>query len=85
MVVHNEYLGWQIEWPETMQNTLTQVLMDEDLWDKLREFVHEKFKNVDTFHIDCVTFVRGFDSMEEARRCEKELKQRVCAWINAYQ
>ena len=84
MVVHNEYLGWQIEWPQNMQDTLYTVSQDEALWDKLREFIQEKFPNVDTFHTDCVTFIYGFSSIEEARSFEKDMKKRVCAWITAY-
>ena len=84
MIIHNEYLGWQIEWPQNMQDTLYSVSQDEDMWDKLREFVQEKFKNVDTFHTDCVTFLWAFESLEEARRYERDMKKRLCAWITAY-
>ncbi len=85
MIVHNEYLGWQIEWSQNMQDTLCNLAVrDEELWDKLREFVHEKFKNVDTFHTDGVTFLWAFESKDAARECEKEMKKRVCAWVTAY-
>jgi hypothetical protein len=56
MVVHNEYLGWQIEWSQTMQDTLYGLSQDEDLWDKFREFIQEMYPNVDTFHTDCERF-----------------------------
>lgn len=84
MVVRNEYIGWQIEWPQRMQFTLSHVAEDEELWDKLRDFVDEKFPGVDTFHTDCVTFICGFESMEDARLFERDLTRRVCYWINAY-
>ena len=84
MVVHNEYLGWQIEWPENMQNTLIKVYEDDVLWDKLREFIQEKYPNVDTFHTDCVTFLYAFSDMAEARIFEREIKKRICHWIEAY-
>lgn len=85
MIVHNEYLGWQIEWPQTFQDTLTRVAVEnEELWDNLRDFVHEMFPNVDTFHTDSVTFLWAFNSKEDARSCEKEIKRRVCHWLEAY-
>jgi hypothetical protein len=84
MVVHNEYVGWQIEWPQNMQDTLCVVAKDDELWDRLLEFVHEKFLMIDTFHTDCVTFLWAFESKEQAREYEKEIKKRVCAWITAY-
>lgn len=84
MVVHNEYLGWQIEWSQTMQDTLYGLFQDEDLWGKFREFIQEMYPNVDTFHTDCVTFVCGFSSMDEARIFEKGMKKRICAWITAH-
>ena len=84
MIVHNEYLGWQIEWPQNMQDTLYSLSQDEDLWDKFREFVQEMYPNVDTFHTDCVTFQYGFSDMDEARIFEREMKKRINHWINAY-
>lgn len=84
MIVHNEYLGWQIEWPQTFQATLEQVHEDEELWDKLLDFVHEQYPNVDTFHTDCVTFLYAFSDKEEARTFEKGMKKRICHWIEAY-
>jgi hypothetical protein len=84
MIVHNEYLGVQIEWSQTMQDTLYELSQDEELWDKFRDFIQEKFPGVDTFHTDCVTFICGFDSLEEARALEREMKKRICHWINAY-
>jgi hypothetical protein len=84
MVVHNEYIGWQIEWPASFQGTLHQVLRDEELWDELLEFVHKKYPNVDTFHTDGVTFLYAFSDMAEARIFEREMKKRICHWIEAY-
>lgn len=85
MVVHNEYLGWEIQWPQTMEDTLTTLaVQDEDKFDGLRSFVHDTFPNVDTFHTDCVTFDGGFSDKDEARAFEKELKKKVIAWLNAH-
>lgn len=85
MVVHNEYLGWQIEWSQTMQDTLTTLAVnDEDKFDELGDFVHEMYPNVDTFHTDCVTFQYAFYDMDEARTFEREMKKRITHWINAY-
>jgi hypothetical protein len=84
MIVHNEYLGVQIEWPQNMQDTLYGLSQNEDLWDKLREFIHEMYPGVDTFHVDCVTFICGFESLDEARLLEKDMKKRIIHWIAAY-
>lgn len=85
MVVKNEWDGtWQIEWPETMQHTLMQVTKDIVLWSDLVDFVHKKFKYVDSFHPDVVTFLWAAENKEDVRECEKEIKKRVCAWITAY-
>ena len=85
MLVHNEYLGWQIEWPQSMEDKLTNLAVnDEEQFDDLREFIHETYPNVDTFHTDCVTFLNGFSSLEEARILEKGMKKRINAWIQAY-
>ena len=85
MIVHNEYIGVQIEWSQTMQDTLYDLsVRHENLWDSLRDFVHEKFPGVDTFHTDCVTFICGFESLDEARLLERDMKKRICHWINAY-
>jgi uncharacterized protein YaeQ len=83
MIVRDE-CGYTLVWSETMQNTLTFVLMDDELWAKLLAFVHEKFPGVDTFHNDCVTFICGFESMDEARLFERDMKKRICHWIEAY-
>ena len=85
MIVHNEYLGVQIEWPQSMEDKLTNLAVnDEEQFDDLREFIHETYPNVDTFHTDCVTFLYGFSSLEEARILEKGMKKRINAWIKAY-
>ena len=85
MIVHNEYLGWQIEWPQNMEDKLTNLAVnDEEKFDELRDFIHETYPNVDTFHTDCVTFLYGFSSLEEARILEKGMKKRINAWIKAY-
>ncbi len=85
MVVHNEYLGWQIEWPQNMEDTLTDLaVQNEDKFDELRDFVHSTYPNIDTFHSDCVTLIEGFADKDEARVFEKELKKKVCAWIKAH-
>lgn len=85
MVVHNEYLGWQIEWPQTWEDKLTTLVVnDEGKFEELRDFIHETYPNVDTFHTDCVTFLYGFESMEEARIQERGMKTRINAWIKAH-
>lgn len=85
MVVHNEYLGWQIEWPQNMQDTLTSLAVnDKEKFEELRDFVHNKWANVDTFHTDCVTFLWAFDSKEAAREQERDMKKRIYAWLTAY-
>lgn len=84
MIVHNEYLGWQIEWPQNMQDTLYPISQNEELWDDLREFIHKRWPNVDTFHTDCVTFLWAFNSKEDAKDQENDMKKRICAWITAY-
>ena len=85
MVVHNEYLGWQIEWPQTLEDKLTNLAVnDEEKFDELRDFIHETYPNVDTFHTDCVTFLYSFESLEDARTQEKDMKTKINAWLKAH-
>jgi hypothetical protein len=82
MIVQNEYLGWEIQWPQSMEDKLTQLAVtNEDKFLDLREFVHETYPIIDTFHTDCVTFEHGFNSKEEAKAFESELKNTVNTWI----
>ena len=81
-VIHNEYLGWQIEFPIGLQTKLENL--DEDARDELREYIHETFCGIDTFHSDCVTFDSGFESMEGARETDKAIQKAVRTWLKNY-
>ena len=65
-----------------MEDKFTQLAVtNEDKFQDLRDFVHETYPTIDTFHTDCVTFEYPFSSKEEAKVFEQDIKRTINSWF----
>ena len=85
-VVYSERYGYEIQFPPTLEDKMMELCEnDEDGWDELHDYIHEKFKpRIDTFHTDVLTVWGAIRDKEEAQRFDKEIQKAIRTWFKNY-